>query len=1549
MKKRIGGRSGRELRWLTGRRWLAFGGLLLLFGLASLPGAETETTAGLALDGTDASVEFDAGLSLAERSFTVEAWVWFDDLSGDKPILAQVGPDNLLHLMTRNGRPWLGFWGDDLEGATTLQTGRWYHLAFWFDASTLEQRIYVDGVLDGSRTADGPAKPDRGRLYAGEFVQLGLYSLDGRLLEMRIWDHPRDPQALAAGRFDTPDPTAPGLLALYTFEGDLSGTFADQTGTFNSNTLVGGSQVSPVRPPAALGGLIEPVPGGSLGNDLFGYTYETTPDASYPDASGTELTDGLAPPFGRGLPWSEDTPVAAETEALVGWQDQPAEITLNFDSFVNLEGLSLYAMDGDGADGVHLPDSVEVRTPGGFTDTFSIANPSGSGLLTEIALTGLDLLTDAVTVEATGPAGWILLGEVTADGTLPGPAPASDGDDLPLPAQLFLGLDPARTDGARADFRVEPASGHIDFRFPVASDTYGVEPIAQWSPDLSQWLPLPFEVEGDLGEAYARLQPPPAGGRAFFRLNFPEVAFSDDGLDGFAFEEDEAPFTGSAGSLLSGLSVTGRDPASLAIVAVGDQPALLGTPISTASGGTVTVNADGSFTYTVPDSLTEGQVLEEALTFTVADRFGNSHRRTASFEITGENDPPVAGDDTLAVTETAEAPALNYSFYHLTSGGSVDEVVDGTPVATGTTFGFNLNNRDRDDFFGFAFEGTINLPEEGDWTFYTVSDDSSTLHIGDDLVVDNQAIQSPTERSGTINLTSGPHPITVRFAQEQDGQFLAVLWEGPGTPKAPIPVSALQPVTDPTLAVPSLLANDSDIDTGETAQLVLTAVNGNAADVGEPVTLTTGTLTIAADGTGTFTPNNSVQGGEIAQETVTYTIEDPQGATATGTLTIEVTGANDAPEPLNPSFTFSEDESQPVALAQLASDPDTSDNLSITALNGTAVTAPQTVSTANGQLALLEDGSVTYTPGAPAQALTDGETLTETFTYTVTDAAGASATGTATLTIEGVNDAPNAPGLIAYQFNLPHRFEPRVLNFYGFSNVSDPETPRDQLRVTSVLGDPANVGQPVTLPSGAIVTIEENGNVTFNENNRLVGAVGLNVGTPEWVSFEGVGPGRYRTAKTDNLVPGGRRDGNARDALQLFLEITETAAADPQSGSGQRWSVRPPAGFAPSVEISLYGYFLGPAPDFPLGSGADVRIPFDATPAEVEAALEAWPEIDDVVVTGDLMSGTLEVEMVRPLDLGTASLQQPQILNIFRRATAGPNSDILTNLLLFPVPGFSLVVPFTVADPEGLETEVFLRGDITEDFFREDVLGIDFIGSTFDHSYFRIINYYSEIVLFATKINGKRETMSIDPNSEYIIETDYDAVVELILLDRAIHTRDSRPTLLPEFKDNITVEGLCTIDQNYRYAITNANEEDIVVDVQSREPLDVPADSTVEFEVEANRITVSIRGEDIGIFDANPTLCQQTFDIEVTNTFFSGSTMYVRLGNKEDESYDVKIQSTLLQTVESEPETLGEGASLLIDIDLPDLDLFRGSSFQVIVRLPDGSEQVALEFTPDWP
>jgi len=1528
--------------------------LPFLFGFILSANIEAAApTAGLAIGGTSAHVKIDPALSLADRSFTVEAWVWFDDLSGVKPILAQIGPDNLLHLLVRNGSPWLGFWADDLEGATTLQTGRWYHLSYWFDASTLEQRIYVDGALDGSRTASGPAKPDRGRLYVGEYGQRGLHSFDGRLLELRIWDHPRDPQALAADRFTTPSPTAPGLLALYTFEGDLSGSVPDATGTFTQNALVGGTQVSPVRPPSDLGGVIESVPASSLADYLSGYTYETTPDASYPDSTGTELTDGVAPPYGWGLPWGEGTPTAAEMGALVGWKNQPAKVTLTFDGFVNLQSLSLFAMDSDGADGVHLPYSVELRTPGGFVGTFPISNPSGSGLLTEIALTNLDLLTDAVTVEARSPAGWIMLGEVTADGTPPGPAPASDGDDLSLPAQLFLGLDPAQTDAFKAHFRVIRETTHFDFRFPVAADPYGVEPIAQWSPDLNQWFSLPFQVDAGSSEAFARLEPPPAEGRAFFRLHFPEPAFSDSGPRSYAFNEDDAPFTQPAGNLLRGLFVTGRNRASLHISALGDQPSLLGTPLRTASGGTVTVNADGSFSYTVPESLTEGQVFNEALTFTVADRLGNSHRRTASFAIVGQNDAPVADDDTLDVTEAAETPTLNYSYYHITSGGSVAEVVNGTPVATGTSFGFDLNNRDRNDFFGFAFEGTINIPVAGDWTFYTVSDDSSTLHIGDTLVVDNQGLQAPTERSGTVNLTAGLHHITVRFAKDQGGQFLAVLWEGPGTPKAPIPVSALQPTTDPTLAVPALLANDNDPDTGETTQLVVSALNGNAANVGQPISLPTGTLTIEADGTGTFTPNNSVPGGVTAQESIAYTIEDPHGATATGTLTINVTGTNDAPAPLDPSFTFSGNESQPVALTQLASDPDTGDTLTIIALNGTSVTAPETIPTANGQLALLADGSVTYTPGEPAQALADGETLTETFTYTVADAAGATATGAATLTIEGVNDAPSAPGLIAHIFNLPHRFQPRVLNFSGLSYVSDPETPRDQLRVTSVLGDPANVGQPVTLPSGVIVTIEENGNVTFDENNSLVGGnpgCPIVTDTPEWVSVVGADPGRYRTVKVDNYVRVGNSSDMQDPMLQLTLHITETAPANPGTGGGQRWSIKPPAGFIPEVDISRYGYFLGPAPDFPLGYQADVRIPFNATPAEVEAALEAWPEIEDVQVSGDLMSGTLEVEMVQPSDLGAAPLRQLHPVPLERRGASGSNWD----QLLYPFPEVSMIIPFTVADPEGQTADVFLRGDLSIGFLREDVLDVVNTHSTFEKSFTRVTNRYAEPVEIVIAAAGTSTTMSLPASAESDFAVNFNDQVQIFLKNREVSNYRADAPLEAAFRDNIVIVPVGQSQPDvFRYDITNNNSEDITLRIReisegSTEHLvNVPANSTVQFEND------SVHGIHVFIHDFSrgtflPVLTPLFAQVEVVGSFFSGSNLFVSVrNNSENATAEVKIQSTDILTIEDGFLSIDPQMRMTFLLDTTFLP--SGSSFNVIFRDPSGAETVLFEFTPAWP
>lgn len=61
-----------------------------------------------------------------------------------------------------------------------------------------------------------------------------------------------------------------------------------------------------------------------------------------------------------------------------------------------------------------------------------------------------------------------------------------------------------------------------------------------------------------------------------------------------------------------------------------------------------------------------------------------------------------------------------------------------------------------------------------------------------------------------------------------------------------------------------------------------------------------------------------------------------------------------------------------------------------------------------GQVSIVS-GAINYvTPGAAAQALAPGESLTDHFSYAVTDAFGLTATASVTVTIRGVNDAPTA-------------------------------------------------------------------------------------------------------------------------------------------------------------------------------------------------------------------------------------------------------------------------------------------------------------------------------------------------------------------------------------------------------------------------------------------------------------------------------------------------------------------------------------------------------------
>ncbi len=114
-----------------------------------------------------------------------------------------------------------------------------------------------------------------------------------------------------------------------------------------------------------------------------------------------------------------------------------------------------------------------------------------------------------------------------------------------------------------------------------------------------------------------------------------------------------------------------------------------------------------------------------------------------------------------------------------------------TPVITGTVSDFDISVRNRDSQFGFRFTGTVTTAVADDYTFYTTSDDGSRLYIDGTLVVDNDGLHAPQQRSGSINLSAGVHDIVVTFFEQGGGETLSVAWSNSNNGQQPIPADGI--------------------------------------------------------------------------------------------------------------------------------------------------------------------------------------------------------------------------------------------------------------------------------------------------------------------------------------------------------------------------------------------------------------------------------------------------------------------------------------------------------------------------------------------------------------------------------------------------------------------------------------------------------------------------------------------------------------------------------------------------------------------------------------
>ncbi|MEP7108366.1 MAG: PA14 domain-containing protein, partial [Ferruginibacter sp.] len=171
---------------------------------------------------------------------------------------------------------------------------------------------------------------------------------------------------------------------------------------------------------------------------------------------------------------------------------------------------------------------------------------------------------------------------------------------------------------------------------------------------------------------------------------------------------------------------------------------------------------------------------------TVTDNQGSTAKDTMQVTV----NPLIVNNFLPAVNPANTVNGLDYKYYEgnwtiLPAFSSL------TPVKTGVSTNFDLSPADRATQYGFSFSGFIDVPADGQYTFYTSSDDGSDLFIDDILTVSNDGIHTTIEKAGTIGLKAGKHSITGLFFQQTGGEVFVVSYEGAGVSKQAIPASSL--------------------------------------------------------------------------------------------------------------------------------------------------------------------------------------------------------------------------------------------------------------------------------------------------------------------------------------------------------------------------------------------------------------------------------------------------------------------------------------------------------------------------------------------------------------------------------------------------------------------------------------------------------------------------------------------------------------------------------------------------------------------------------------
>ncbi|WP_369688360.1 VCBS domain-containing protein [Aliivibrio sp. 1S128] len=392
---------------------------------------------------------------------------------------------------------------------------------------------------------------------------------------------------------------------------------------------------------------------------------------------------------------------------------------------------------------------------------------------------------------------------------------------------------------------------------------------------------------------------------------------------------------------------------------------------ATGSYGSITVDANGKWTYTINNSLditqqlAEGENAEDRFIVTVDDGQGGTDQKEIIISLEGTNDLPsvVDSNDTGTVKED--------EILTISDTLTVDDV-DLSDVHNWFVIGASESK-----LGSFSVDSVT-----GKWTYTLNGTESQVLAAGESVV------ESFVVVVGDGNNGYAQHTVEITIEGTNDQPEITGRTTG----------TAVEDII-PT-ATGALTAVDVDF-TDDHTWLV---VDGGVGKYGN--------MTVDTDGNWLYTldPLNAATQAlaENQQEFETFTIavNDGNGGTNTIEIRVEVLGTNDAPIiGGRTTRTITEDDAASVSGKLKDGDVDLTDSHTWTLLTDTQGDY--------GSLSLNANGRWTYTIDntlASTQGLLENQSETEEFIIQVEDQYGAIDTVTVTVTVKGTNDVPELSG-----------------------------------------------------------------------------------------------------------------------------------------------------------------------------------------------------------------------------------------------------------------------------------------------------------------------------------------------------------------------------------------------------------------------------------------------------------------------------------------------------------------------------------------------------------